>query len=63
MDSKRAYELIDSYNLDNCRALLYTCAPDLCIQLDQMMSRGVDHASLLSAARDMLKQAYLRENN
>ena len=63
MNSKRAYALIDSYDLDNCRTLLYVCAPDLCIQLDQMMSRGLDSSSVLSAARDMLRQAYLREGN
>ena len=63
MDANRAYALIDSYDLDNCRTLLYVCAPDLCIELDDMIRRGADPQEALAAARSFVKQAYLRENN
>lgn len=63
MDAKRAFELIDECNLDSCRTLLAISAPDLYEQLDAIIRSSSDPASTLSFARDLVKQAHLRENN
>ena len=63
MDTKRAFEFIDESTLDTCRTLLAMSAPDLCDELSAIIRNCSDPSHVLSAARDLVKQAYLRENN
>ena len=63
MNSKRAFELIDESDLDSCRTMLAISAPDLYEQLDTIIRSGADPSVILSAARDFVRQAYLRERN
>ena len=63
MDTKHAFELIDAYDLKDCMALLFICAPDLHAQVVDLSRSGSDAHAILAAARDMAKRAYLREIN
>ena len=63
MNSTRAFELIDSYDPKDCMALLFVYAPDLHAQVADLARSGADAHTILSAARDRVKQAYLREDN
>lgn len=63
MNATHAFELIDSYDLKDCMALLIVYAPDLHAQVADMIRRKADAHAVLSAARDRVKQAYLREDN
>ena len=63
MDAKHAFELIDSYDLKDCMALLIVYAPDLHAQVVELARSGADARTILAAARERVKQAYLREDN
>lgn len=63
MDANRAFELIGSYDLKDCMALLIVYAPDLHAQVEELARIGADAHTILTAARDRVKQAYLREDN
>lgn len=63
MDTKRAFELIDAYDTKDCMALLIVYAPDLHTQVVELARIGADAHTILAAARERVKQAYLREDN
>jgi len=63
MDAKRAFEFIDSCNLKDCMSLLIVYAPDLHAQVEELAHSGSDAQTILAAARERVKQAYLREDN
>ena len=62
MDIKRAYALIDESSLDSCRTLMAISAPDLYDELSSLIRSMSDPDELLTSARDLVKQAYLRED-
>ena len=63
IDAKTAFEMIDKIPLESCHIMLAMSAVDLAEDLERLIAAGTDPHTLLTVARNYVKQAYLRENN
>lgn len=62
IDTKAAFSIIDKSTLESCRIMLAMSAMDLAEELEALIESGSDPDAILTAAHDLVKQAYLRES-